>query len=513
MWIAAPAPHVAEGQDAFVLHLHVAWSRRASGLPRVAWLALLALAAAACGGSGSPAATPAPAPPPAATPSPSGVRASPSALAGAPSPAASPSTTGGATWTVYHGDPAHTGRVSASLDATHVAQLWQSDALDGDVYAEPLTTPGRVYVATEQDSVYALDASSGRVVWQTHLGSPVPRRELPCGNIDPVGITSTPVVDTSTGTLYAVGLFEPVHHELVALDIGTGAIRFRQPIDPPGADAHTHLSRAALTLANGLVYVSFGGRFGDCGAYHGWVVAARPADGSQEAVYQVPTQREGAIWGTPGPSVDAKGSLYVATGNGSSTSEFDYGNAVIKLSPDLKVLDWFAPSNWAEMSRRDADLGSVSPALVDGGNVFQVGKTGVGYLLRTDHLGQMGGEAFQAGVCGSGAYGGTAYAAPLLYVPCRDGLTAVHIAGDRFDVAWHGPQGNANAPIVVGTSVWSIDPKDGALVALDAGSGAVQMRTPGVPNPGGLPHFITPGYGEGRILAARGRVVAAFGER
>src|SRR2546430_15246424 len=98
---------------------------------------------------------------------------------------------------------------------------------------------------------------------------------------------------------------QPPHHEIVALDVATGAVRYHQPLDPPGADPLTHLQRGALALSRGSVYVPFGGRFGDCGAYHGWVLAARAADGGRTAVYQVPTSREGAIWAPPGPSIDA----------------------------------------------------------------------------------------------------------------------------------------------------------------------------------------------------------------
>src|SRR5581483_3038884 len=125
----------------------------------------------------------------------------------------------------------------------------------------------------------------------------------------------------------------------------------------------------------------FGGLYGDCGPYHGWVVSVA-ADGSGDlSTYKVPTPREAGIWAPPGPTVDVDGTLLVATGNGESFQEFDYGNAVVRLSPDLDVLDYWAPSDWARLSRRDVDVGSISPALLDGGQVFQSGKSGMGYLL------------------------------------------------------------------------------------------------------------------------------------
>ena len=218
-----------------------------------------------------------------------------------------------------------------------------------------------------------------------------------------------------------------------------------------------------------IVYVPYGGLYGDCGQYHGWMVGAPISyvslggsgsnnninnnvtsnsnvnstgivtRGSEETrqqpppllSFQVPTIREGGIWAPSGAAIDQKGSILVATGNGQASDNFDYGNSVIKLSSDLgKVIDWFAPSNWAELDSSDTDLGSVGPSVLsdnniiseDGKNhdnttdtseVFQIGKEGIGYLLNGDKLGGIDGEIFSANVCDKGAYGGTAYAATL----------------------------------------------------------------------------------------------------
>src|SRR6202011_677427 len=106
--------------------------------------------------------------------------------------------------------------------ATPVARAWTSSPLDGAVYAEPLVVGDRVIAATESDSVYALSATTGTVLWSAKLGSPVPGSALPCGNIDPSGITGTPVIDTTTGLVWAVAFVQPGHHDLVALDLSTG---------------------------------------------------------------------------------------------------------------------------------------------------------------------------------------------------------------------------------------------------------------------------------------------------
>jgi PQQ-like domain len=230
-----------------------------------------------------------------------------------------------ADWAMYHGDVARSG-VARGGPALRRPQLgWISAALDQPVYGQPLVVGGRVLVATQGDSVYALDERSGALLWRTKLGEPVAGGSLPCGNIDPVGVTSTPVADPAAGLLYVVGFLDPdhPHHELVALDLGSGAVRFRRPADPPGTDPRVHNQRGALVLANGRVYVAFGGRYGDCGRYHGWVVGL-PASGDGSVVsFRVPTAREAGIWAPAGPVVDRRGELLVATGNGASSTRYD----------------------------------------------------------------------------------------------------------------------------------------------------------------------------------------------
>ena len=128
---------------------------------------------------------------------------------------------GDANWTTYHGDNARTGD-GPSSNFTSIQLAWKSTRLDGSVYAEPLILGNAVFVATEGDTVYSLDAGTGTVLWQTHLGTPVPGGQLPCGDINPSGVTGTPVIDASTETLYVVA-FVSLHHVLFALDLRSGA--------------------------------------------------------------------------------------------------------------------------------------------------------------------------------------------------------------------------------------------------------------------------------------------------
>src|ERR1019366_6604412 len=175
-------------------------------------------------------------------------------------------------WPTYHGDDGRTGLASSFPPlAGGLTQAW-SAALDGAVYGEPLGVQGRVIVATEGDSVYALDPATGLVAWRQHLGIPVPMTSLPCGDIDPLGITSTPVYDPATGSLFVVAEVAGPKHVLYALDATTGAVRWSRGVDRAGDDPNAHQQRGALALANGYVYTGFGGLFGDCGAYRGEVV-------------------------------------------------------------------------------------------------------------------------------------------------------------------------------------------------------------------------------------------------
>lgn len=386
-----------------------------------------------------------------------------------------------------------------------MSEAWRSSRLDGDLYAAPLVVGDQVLVATENDTLYSFDRATGRQTWRAHVGEPMSGASLPCGNISTSGFTGTPVASPDGQVIYAVSFVRPGRHELVAVDRASGAVRFQVPIDPPGSNPLAQQERAALVWSCGAVYVAFGGLFGDCGAYHGWVVAANAASGAIQASYRVPTEREGGIWAPPGPSVDAAGNLYVATGNGSSVSadHFDYGDAVLKLSPDLRLLDWFAPANWAELNRSDADVGSTSPALLPDGRVFQIGKAGIGYLLRADGLGHIGGQIFQGAVC-SAAFGGVAVQPPRLYIPCTDGLVAVQATASDFRVLWRVRGFFAGPPIVAAGAVWTID-RAGNLIGVDPLDGHVRARM----NVGAVNHFTAPSA-SGRYLfvAASRRVVA-----
>jgi outer membrane protein assembly factor BamB len=418
----------------------------------------------------------------------------PLTLPSAPSTSAAPAA-GDGDWTTYHRDNARTGYLAGLADPTRLTRAW-STRLDGAVYGQPLVVGDRVLVATEADSLYALELRSGRVQWRTTVGKPVPLSELPCGNIDPLGITGTPVYDPGTGLVFAVAEVTGPAHLLVGVDARTGRVRVRRGADPPGMPPRPHQQRAALALSRGRVYVAYGGLLGDCGDYHGRVVASRTDGRGPLQAFQVPTSREGGIWGASGPAVDASGRLYVAVGNGAATGgEWDHSDSVLRLSPELGLEDGFAPTQWPQDNAADADLGSMGPLLLPGGLVFAAGKSGLGYLLRADHLGGVGGQLLERPVCA--AFGGAAAVGSVLYVPCTDGLRQVMAGpGARLDLGWRAPGAVSGSPVVGGQTVYSLDPAGGILYALDADRGTVRTSAP----VGQTSRFATPTLAGGLVL-------------
>jgi hypothetical protein len=349
-----------------------------------------------------------------------------------------------------------------------------------------------------------LDAKTGNVLWRTNLGPPVDGSTLPCGDINPTGITGTPVIDPSTGTLYVVS-YSAMHHTLSALKLSTGAIVFQRSAVPPGFVEVAQQERSALSLANGMVYVPYGGLAGDCGQYYGWVAGIPTNPTGAMVAYKVPTSREGGIWTPSGAAVDSAGNVYITTGNSASGTTFDYGNSVIKLSPSLSVLGYFAPTNWGPLSDSDTDLGSDGPAFVGPSTIFQIGKEGVGYLLDSNKLGGIGGQTFAASVCG-GSFGGTAYAAPYVFVPCRDGLVELQVANGAFTTVWHTSSFFAGPPVVTGGVVWTVSRDSATLQGYSVSTGHKAYSFP----LGSVVHFVGPAAGEGRLFVTATNKVMSF---
>jgi hypothetical protein len=439
-----------------------------------------------------------------------------------------------ADWPTYHKDLSRTGVDSSAPALASVSQQWAHTGLDQKVYAEPLVYGTAVLVATEGNTVYALDAATGNQSWSKNYGIPVPSNQLPCGNVNPVGITGTPVIDTTTGTMYFVTMVwdgtnaSSIHYVLEAINLNAGGTelwnRTIAPTDPTYTfDPFIEGQRAALSLAGGTVYIPFGGRWGDCGRngvdYRGWVVGA-PASGTGTLLsFPLPTginSGAGGFWAASGAAMDASNNLYVTSGNTRSTTTYDYGETVLKLSPTLAIMDHFVPSNWATLNQNDTDLGSVGPTLLGNNLLFQVGKEGIGYLLDITNLGGANHMTprFSARVCTAtqdAAFGGVAYAAPYIYVPCSDHLVALLLTttpSPSFSAAWSGPAGSIGPPIVAGGLVWTIGYNNSRLFGLLASTGGVQLSVALSQTPA---HFSTPSYGDGMIFVPDGTQILAYG--
>lgn len=341
--------------------------------------------------------------------------------------------------------------------------------VDGDVYAQPLympdlEVPGKgkhnvLFVATENDSVYAFDADgeSTAPLWHVRLANPgegvkpLSEQDVSCFFISPlVGITPTPVIDLKTGTLYLLARTKeskgPFHGDeykqrLHALAVTTGVEKFGGPVEIRAAvqgngagssggqinfDPLLENPRAALLLGNDMVYLSWASSC-DVGPYHGWVMAYDAHTLAQKAVFNAsPDAGESGIWqGDAGPAADKDGSVFVVTGNGAfdgATKSRDFGDSVLKLGLDgqhLALRDYYTPSNQSELNDHDNDLGSSGPVLLPDQPsahphlLVAAGKEGKIYVIDRDHMGryQPGGDphAVQTIPGSQSAFGAMAY--------------------------------------------------------------------------------------------------------
>ncbi len=439
------------------------------------------------------------------------------AALGSPIAAAASGSVGPGSWTVYHDSPQGTGDVAGVASVRTSARAWTSPALDGEIYGEPLSFDGRVYVATENDTVYALSAATGSVIWSAHLGAPVPAADLPCGDITPtVGITGTPVIDASRGEIFVVA-DELVHgrpaHMFTGLSTASGKTEVTEDVDPARVNTAALLQRTGLTLDDGRVVFGMAGNFGDCPPYRGRLFAV-PEDGGTPLLFTVdaaPGESQGGIWmGGAAPVVDAEGNVWVATGNGSVYSyshAYDDSDAVLELSPALRLLQYFAPSTWATNNSEDLDM-STAPVLLPDGQVILTGKSAIVYLLDGAHLGGIGHQqAALANACPEDIDGGIALSGMTVYLPCRSGVIAVRAARSppALHLLWRSGTGGG-PPILAAGLVWTIG-QDGVLYGLDPATGKIRQQASvgAVAN-----HFPTPSVASGLMLVPAARDVVAF---
>jgi hypothetical protein len=402
--------------------------------------------------------------------------------------------------TTYHGSPERAGNfIMPGLTWERAPQVHLDPGFaphfSGHLYAQQLywapagAASAELIVATESNTVAAIDARSGRTLWSRDLAPPVALSTQPCGNINPLGITGTPVVDPRSGTLNLdamAALPAGARHLVFALSIKNGTTLPGWPVDVTAAlasrgkefDAPVQNQRGALTILAGRVYIPYGGHFGDCGDYHGWVIGIA-LDNPRDIVSWETRARGGGVWAPAGLANDGR-SLYFATGNTFGAQQWSDGEAVFKLSPALarsiRPQDFFAPADWRALDARDEDLGGMAPLLLSMPGpsgprrlVLALGKDRRAYLLNADNLGGIGGElaaqtvSMQRIIGAESGYpvGADAFAAfqgPGANCPVRrfdNGLTVLRItaggATPALSTAWCGALRGRGSPVVTTT--------------------------------------------------------------
>lgn len=464
----------------------------------------------------------------------------------------------------HHLHPSRDGLyVDAALTKAAAAGLHRdltfSAQMSGPTYAQPLYVEGGskalLIVATEQDNVYAFDAANGDVVWERNLGAPVALADLPCGNINPLGVTGTPIVDLASRVLYVDAMTTPddgvtKRHLIHALAVDSGNPIDGWPVDVNATatfngvafDSTVQNQRGALQLLDGRLYVPFGGHAGDCGDFHGWVVGVSANDPTSVQSWAT-RARGGGAWAVSGVATDGA-SVYVATGNTFGAVTWSDGEAVIRLQPgplfSLQTTDYFAPSNWPQLDAGDVDIGGTGPVLVEvpGATpsqlVVSLGKNGVAYLLDRSDLGGIGQQVASLRVASNPIINAAAayHTAQGTYVVfkgagvgCPGGasgdLTAIRIgtaSPPTISVAWCASQNGQGSPIVTtsnGTDdaiVWGIG-AEGAerLVGFDGDTGQVVYAGGGANElMAGVRRFETAIVARGRIFVAGDNNLYAF---
>ena len=409
--------------------------------------------------------------------------------------------------------PQETVLTPSNVNANQFGVSWTT-AMDGEVWGQPLymnalTVGGTVhnvlFVATSNDSVYALNADSGTQLWKTSFlsaGVTTVNGTAIGSNYAQIGILSTPVIDPSTGTLYVLAMTNEnggssYVYRLHALDVTTG----NQTITPavvsyPEFQDVKQMQRPALLLANHTVYVAFAS-VQDLTPFHGFVFGYDAATLTPAGVFNsTPSGVEGGIWmGGAGPAADAEGNIYFAVGNGYWDGIANYGDSVVQVGPDLSEIDYFTPYNQATFAANDLDLGSGGVMLLPNqtGNIqheaIVCGKPTSIYVLNRDDLGGHGATSDnivqrldnQVGTSSRGCFtspaiwqqnvyfGGYLDALKMFTLDPKTGLlSATPQSQGAFTYGYPGSQPVVSSNGSSNAIVWTVDQSSGTLRAYDA---------------------------------------------
>lgn len=418
----------------------------------------------------------------------------------------------------FHTNPSRDGVYFDSAMAKKAAARLTLDAtfsptITGNVYAQPLYVASgamgkpTVIVATERNHVIALDPTNGAApFWDKTFGTPVTGvgTALGCGNIDPLGITGTPIIDPTTHTIYfdAMTLTGGApKHMIHAISIDTGTDLAGWPVSPDtvaGFVSKGENQRAALQLLGGVLYLAYGGHNGDCGSYSGWVISVPVATPAQIGGWSIGSIRagvsRGGIWGVGGIPTDGT-SLFVSTGNTlNAGATWSGGEAVLRLTPPMPsfsgaTADSFYPTAWANYDQNDSDLGGANPVVFDMSGapvphlVVAFGKDGILYLLNRDNLGGPGGALSTRTVASQtgAAYYGALNAAAAVYATSQATYVAFHANDNAPGFQIMGcPSGQTGGNLGV-AKITAANPPTAAVVwcAPEAGLGSPMVTTNG----------------------------------
>ena len=405
-------------------------------------------------------------------------------------------------------DPSFTPGNAANL----VRDLNFDGTIVGNVHAQPLYIQGgpngpMIIAVTASNNIYALNATTGAVIWQRTDIGPAVTSGLPCGNINPAGTIGTPVVDLASRSLFFDALIagSPIKHFIYSLNVDTGATNGGWPVDLNATASYNGIpfvslaqeNRGALALVNGIVYNSYSGYLGDCGNYHGWVVGVdmnNPANVHGWAT----TALGGGIWGHSGVASDGT-NTFVITGNTFNTGgNWMGGEAIIRLQAGPtwtgQPTDYWAPINWFSLDNSDTDLGGVSAMLIDvpGATpsqlVLALGKDGNAYLLNRNNLGGIAAPVASLSVDGtirgqSSATYHTSQGTYFVFRAASNQLKAYKVTATSPPTivsAWSVTQNGQGSPWVTTTDgtnnaiVWVVGAQgDGQLHGYDGDTGAV----------------------------------------
>jgi hypothetical protein len=361
----------------------------------------------------------------------------------------------------------------------------------GTMYASPLFLAngpggkGIFIAATTSNDVYALDETTGATVWMRNIGAAPSASGAGCGNVSPVGIIGTPVIDAATGTIYVaggVGSTSIQRHEIHALDALTGAERAGWPISAATIKAgdvellpQPQNQRAALSLVGGTLYVAYGGHAGDCGEYKGWVMAINTATPTQRGAWATSGVGE-AIWHTGGMASNGDGVFAVTGNNTRAVATHADSEEVVHLTGLAQLnraTGIYYPSHWRKMDQDDSDFGSVNPVYITvgaTGYIAAAAKDGHFYLLNPANLGGMAGHVADFMIANDGAM--AVKTAPAAYTSG----TGVHVVMNASGASCATGAGNVVsvriAPGPVVTSEWCAQGTEATPIATSTNGSA-----------------------------------------